>query len=98
VASSQGRARGLLTAGEIALALIMLVGSGLATRSLIRLLGVQLGFDPRQVVAGPVNLPDSRYPKDPQQAAFFRNLIERVQALPGPARQQVNDARVVWGG
>ena len=83
VAVSHSLARGLLTAGEIALALVMLVGSGLATRSLIRLLGVQLGFDPRQVVAGPVNLPDSRYPKDPQQAAFFRNLVERVQVLPG---------------
>jgi putative ABC transport system permease protein len=83
LAASQGRVRGLLTAGEIALALVMLVGSGLATRSLVRLLGVQLGFDPRQVVAGPVNLPESRYPKDPQQAAFFRNLIEHVQALRG---------------
>ena len=83
VTASQGLVRGLLTAGEIALALVMLVGSGLATRSLVRLLGVHLGFDPRQVVAGPVNLPESRYPKDPQQSAFFRNLIERVQALPG---------------
>jgi putative ABC transport system permease protein len=61
----------------------MLVGAGLATRSLVRLLGVQLGFDPRQVVAGSVSLPDSRYRKEPQQKAFFRNLIDRVQALPG---------------
>jgi putative ABC transport system permease protein len=83
VAASHGLARGLLTAGEIAIALVMLVGAGLATRSLIRLLGVQLGFDPRQVVAGRVSLPDSRYPKEPQQKAFFRGLIGRVQALPG---------------
>ncbi len=83
VAVSHGLARGLLTAGEIALALVMLVGAGLATRSLVRLLGVQLGFDPRQVVAGRVSLPDSRYPKEPQQKAFFRNLLDRVQALPG---------------
>jgi putative ABC transport system permease protein len=83
VVVSHGLARGLLTAGEIALALVMLVGAGLATRSLIRLLGVQLGFDPRQVVAGSVSLPDSRYPKKPQQVTFFRNLLDRVQALPG---------------
>jgi putative ABC transport system permease protein len=83
VAASHGLARGLLTAGEIAIALVMLVGAGLATRSLVRLLGVQLGFDARQVVAGRVSLPDSRYPKEPQQNTFFRNLIERVQALPG---------------
>jgi putative ABC transport system permease protein len=83
VAASHGLARGLLTAGEIALAIVMLIGAGLATRSLVRLLGVQLGFDPRQVVAGRVSLPDSRYPKEPQQKAFFRNLLDRVQALPG---------------
>jgi putative ABC transport system permease protein len=83
VAASHGLARGLLTAGEIAIALVMLVGAGLATRSLIRLLGVQLGFDPRQVVAGRISLPGSRYPKEPQQTAFFRNLLDRVQALPG---------------
>jgi putative ABC transport system permease protein len=83
VAASHGLARGLLTAGEIAIALVMLVGAGLATRSLIRLLGVQLGFDPRQVVAGWISLPDSRYPKEPQQRAFYRSLLDRVQALPG---------------
>ncbi|MGO8789240.1 MAG: ADOP family duplicated permease, partial [Terriglobia bacterium] len=83
VAPSRGLARGLLTAGEIALALVMLVGAGLATRSLARLLGVQLGFDPQQVVAGRVSLPDSRYPKEPQQIAFFRKLLDRMQVLPG---------------
>jgi len=83
VAASHGLTRGLLTAGEIAIALVMVVGAGLATRSLVRLLGVQLGFDPRQVVAGWISLPDSRYPKEPQKTAFFRDLIGRVQALPG---------------
>jgi len=83
VVGSHGLARGLLTAAEIAIALVMLVGAGLGTRSLVRLLGVQLGFDPRQLVTGNISLPDSRYPKDPQRIAFFHNLIERVQALPG---------------
>jgi putative ABC transport system permease protein len=83
VAMSHGLARGLLTTGEIAIALVMLVGAGLATRSLVRLLGVQLGFDPRQVVAGRVSLTQLRYPKDLQQSAFFRSLLTRVQALPG---------------
>jgi putative ABC transport system permease protein len=83
VAAPHGLARGLLTAGEIAIALVMLIGAGLATRSLVRLLGVELGFDPRQVVAGWVALPVSRYPKEPQRKVFFRDLIDRVQALPG---------------
>jgi len=83
VAASHRFSRGLLATVEIALALVMLVGAGLATRSLIRLLGVELGFDPRQVVTGQISLPDSRYPKEPQQKAFYRSLLDRVQALPG---------------
>jgi putative ABC transport system permease protein len=83
VAATHGLSRGLLTAGEIAIALVVLVGAGLATRSLVRLLGVPLGFDPRQVVAARISLPDARYPKENQQKAFFRDLIDRVQALPG---------------
>jgi putative ABC transport system permease protein len=98
VAAPHGLARGLLTAGEIAIALVMLVGAGLATRSLVRLLGVQLGFDARQVVAGRVSLPDSRYPKEPQQNTFFRNLIDRVQALPGVVSASATSELPLDGG
>ena len=90
VAASHGRARGLLTAGEIALALVMLVGAGLATRSLVRLLGVHLGFDPRQVVAGTISLPDSRYPKKPQQTGV---LPEPAGPRPGLAGSRLRCAQ-----
>src|SRR5262249_44062799 len=49
VASAHSFSRSLLTAAEIALALMMVIGAGLAVRSLVKLLRVQPGFDPRNV-------------------------------------------------
>ncbi len=83
VAAPHGMARRVLTAAEIALALVMLIGAGLALNSLVRLLGVDLGFDPRNVVTARIPLPEKRYPKEAQQAAFYQSLLERVRALPG---------------
>jgi putative ABC transport system permease protein len=73
----------LIITGEVGMAMVMLIGAGLAVKSLVRLLGVQLGFDPQHVLAAGVQLPAARYPKEYQQAAFYQNLIERVRALPG---------------
>ncbi len=80
---SHGRSRRLLTAGEVALALVMLIGAGLTIKSLVRLLGVNIGFDARRVLTARVNLPDSRYPKEENVKVFYQNLLDRVRALTG---------------
>jgi putative ABC transport system permease protein len=98
VAGSHGFVRRLLTVGEIALALMMLVGAGLATRSLMRLLGVSLGFDPKQVVAGRISLPAARYPQPPQRVAFFHDLVERVHHLPGVVSAAATSELPLEGG
>jgi len=91
VATPHQRSRRLLTAGEIALALMMLIGAGLAIKSLVRLLGVQAGFDPQNVLTVRIALPVSQYPKPAQVTAFYQQLLERVRALPG-----VLSASLVW--
>ncbi len=83
VATPHRLSRTLLTAGEIALALMMSVSAGLALKSLVRLLGVEPGFDSRNVLTANVSLPDARYTKDEQRGAFFERLQERLQTLPG---------------
>ncbi len=82
---SRSRLRDLLIIGEMALALVLLAGAGLLIQSFRQLLSVKSGFDPRQVLSGWILLPQERYPQPEQQAAFFRNLVQRLQPLPGVA-------------
>lgn len=82
-AAPHHRSRSLLTAGEIALALVMLIGAGLAIKSLVRLMGVQAGFDPHHVLKARVTLPETRYKKQEQITGFYQQLMQRLRALPG---------------
>ena len=86
---SRGRLRDFLIVGELAMALILLAGASLLIQSLRQLLSVDSGFDPRQVVASWILLPQDRYPQAEQQAAFFQRLVERIQALPDVAAAAV---------
>ncbi len=76
------RLRSGLVVFEIALSLALLTGAGLAGRSLLKLVSLDPGFDPRNVLAARLNLPN-RYPKHEDRAKFFGPLLERLEALPG---------------
>src|SRR5690349_350358 len=77
------RTRAVLVAGQVALALVLLVGAGLLLKSFARLQQVDLGFEPEQVVTARVTLPETRYADSTRQAAFFQTLLARLDALPG---------------
>ncbi|MGH9401923.1 MAG: ABC transporter permease [Terriglobia bacterium] len=98
LSASHRRSRGVLTAAEIALAMVMLIGAGLAIKSLVRLLGVQPGFDPHNVLKARIALPEARYAKDPQITAFYRQLLDRVRALPGVVSASVATQLPLQGG
>jgi predicted permease len=83
------RARTLLAAGEIALAMVLLVAAGLLLRSFANLLAVDPGFDVRKVVKADVSLPRFQYPNPPQWAAFADELLRRLEARPGLADSAV---------
>ena len=68
---------------EVALAFTLLIGAGLLLRSFWGLLAVDLGFEPSRVVTVEVELPLARYEEDHQPRAFFRDLMTRVDSLPG---------------
>ena len=68
---------------EVALALVLLVGAGLMGRSFSRLLEVNPGFDPSNVVAARVNLPASKYPEQFQRTQFFDAVVARLRGAPG---------------
>jgi predicted permease len=78
----QARARSLLVMSEIAFSLVLLAGAGLMIRSLAKLLDVNLGFNPQNVITMRLSVPESSY-SIARTASFYRQLQERVQALPG---------------
>jgi predicted permease len=72
-----------LVVGEVALAMVMLAGSGLLVKSLYRLLKVSPGFDQQNLLGLGVGLSQARFPKDADQLQAHQLLIERLRSLPG---------------
>jgi putative ABC transport system permease protein len=80
-----GRQRGrrILVIAQTAMALVLLVGSGLLARSFARLIDAEQNFDAANVLTFRVALPEAGYPDPPQLVGFARQLIARLEALPG---------------
>jgi putative ABC transport system permease protein len=74
--------RNLLVVSEVAVALLLLVGAGLMTKSFFRLQQVDPGFEATNVVSMNIALPTSKY-RQQQVNIFYDQLIERVKNLPG---------------
>jgi putative ABC transport system permease protein len=80
---TSNRLRRIFVSAEAALAVLLLAGSGLLLRSFVKLLQVDPGFRSEGVLTLQVALPTAKYPKPEQTSAFFRELVDRVQQLPG---------------
>ena len=87
-----GRFRAGLIVGEVALSVVLLVGSALLLLSFLRLQRTPPGFDSRGVASAFVGLPTERYATKAQQAQFFSDVVERLRSLP-----QVQTAAVAFG-
>jgi predicted permease len=78
------RTRAFLLVSQVALALVLLVGSGLLMRSFLRLQDVPPGFQrPEQVLTAQMVVPRNRYHTDEQIVGFYRDLVARVGSVPG---------------
>jgi putative ABC transport system permease protein len=75
------RTRSALVIAEVSLSLVLLVGTGLMVKSFGLLLRVDPGFDPRHLLVFSVGLPSTSTPD--QQDAFYRQVVEHLQTLPG---------------
>jgi predicted permease len=84
-----GRLRDVLIVSELAFAVILMVGAGLLLRTLRDLLQENPGFNPTQVVTANIQLPNPNesgadpYLDVPHKAAFDRELLRRMKAIPG---------------
>jgi putative ABC transport system permease protein len=77
----RGRIRSALVISEVGLSLVLLIGAGLLVKSFSRLMHVDPGFDPEHVLVFSVGLPSSADPA--QQDAFYKQVVDRLQVLPG---------------
>lgn len=81
--SGSHRLRGLLVISEVALSLMLLVSAGLLMRTFLVLVKTEPGFNPDNVMTMRLTLPAAKYKEESQRAAFFQELVRRVQSLAG---------------
>ena len=97
-AGTRQRLRGALVVTEIALAVVLLVGAGLMIKSLFRLLKVDVGFNPKNVLTMTVALPAGKYGEPNRRISFHDQLRERITALPGVESASVVNILPLIGG
>jgi len=93
-----GRLRGTLVVAEVALSVILLVTAALTIRSFVALQQVDVGFQPEGTLLVGVPLPPQRYVTLEQRNLFGRELLERVQSLPGVRAAALGNGGLPFGG
>jgi len=82
-AASHKRLLNALVVAEIALAMVLLAGSGLLLRSFVKLLSIDLGFEPSHDLTFFLDLPAYKYARPVQQIAYIRQVHDQVASVPG---------------
>jgi len=77
------RMRAVLVVAEIALSMVLLVGAGLLVRSFQRVLETNTGVQSEHVLTASLNLPEAQYAESKQVRSFYRDLMSRLEQLPG---------------
>ncbi|HEV3059851.1 MAG TPA: ABC transporter permease [Vicinamibacterales bacterium] len=86
----------LLVTGEMALAIVLLAGAGVMMRSFLKIHAADMGVNTADVLAGSISLPALTYPRAEQRVAFFEQLAERLQAIPGVESVTTASALPSW--
>jgi putative ABC transport system permease protein len=98
-ATSGGRGNrlsGLLVAGEMALAIVLLAGAGVTMRSFLKIHSADIGVNTANVLAASLNLPPTKYVSPEQKAAFYDRLTARLEATPGVESVGTASALPTW--
>ena len=75
--------RGVFVVAQLALSIVLLVGAGLLTRTLVKLQQVDLGFDTSNLLTMEFRLPATKYSQPQQISGFFTLAIAEIRSVPG---------------
>ncbi|HET9409732.1 MAG TPA: ABC transporter permease [Candidatus Sulfotelmatobacter sp.] len=93
ISGHRSRLQGALVIGEMAMALVLLVGAGLMLRTLMQLWSVKPGFDPHNVISLNITPPPLLAKQSPDAIrAYFRDMVSTIRSVPG-----VESASLSWG-
>jgi len=79
----QKRMRSSLVVAQVALSVVLLLGAGLLMRSFVKLVGVDLGFNPSNLLVVPVGYPPRQDPSAEAHGRFYRETLEQLRTIPG---------------
>jgi len=82
-ARRQKRLRGSLVVAQVALSIVLLLGAGLLMRTFVKLLGVDLGFETKNLLIAPVGLPPRLMASADAQRVFYRGALDRLSTTAG---------------
>ncbi|HEY8410325.1 MAG TPA: ABC transporter permease [Pyrinomonadaceae bacterium] len=97
--TSTGRLRSALIVFEVALSIVLLVGAGLLIQTLFQLFNQYAVLQPEQVLTMRTVLPRAKYKELPQRIGFYRQVLDRVEHLPGvKSAGYTTSLPLIWKG
>ncbi len=78
----QTRMRGSLVVAQVALSIVLLLGAGVLMRTFVKLVNVDMGFNPRNLLVTGVAFPPRQHSSPSDQLRFYRQALERVGSIP----------------
>ncbi len=88
----RNRARSMLVTAQVALSMVLLIGSGLLIRSFVRLRTLNPGFDAKDTLTAQTFLPPATYPDTAQRIAFYEDALRHLQSIPGVESAAISTA------
>ena len=94
----QTRMRGGLVVAQVALSIVLLLGAGLLMRSFAKLAGVDLGFDPKNLLAAGLGFPPRQDTSTEARRQTYRQVLERLGSIPGVRSAALSLSLPPFGG
>lgn len=94
----QTRMRGALVIAEVALSIVLLLGAGLLMRSFISLIGVDLGFETRNLIVTDFAFPPAQPASTVDRRGFYRQALDRIHTIPGVRSVTISRGYTPFGG